>query len=185
MPETTRRSGRPRERAVGFDAGPARAGGTTRTRGPPHREPSRVGGAGGVRRRGRPDPTATHAGVTRRSGSPHASVARYRERGDGRRRRHRWLHLRQSTRCDLRVDLGTLSSADVMLDGASPPQPDAASIELLVIERECASGKPATGRVRLVDSPGRPMNCASSSASRRRTTAGAAKAIRRRRSPSI
>ncbi|MGI5489410.1 hypothetical protein [Microtetraspora malaysiensis] len=60
-------------------------------------------------------------------------------------------HMRASSRCDLRRDLGELGVADVTLDPAAPPPgPDARRISVLVHERECASGQRADGRIRLV-----------------------------------
>ncbi|MFF3670733.1 hypothetical protein [Microtetraspora malaysiensis] len=60
-------------------------------------------------------------------------------------------HLRASSHCDLRRDLGELGVADVTLDPAAPPPgPDSRRISVLVHERECASGRRADGRIRLL-----------------------------------
>ncbi|WP_214103050.1 hypothetical protein [Acrocarpospora catenulata] len=60
-------------------------------------------------------------------------------------------HMRASTRCNLYYDLGSLSPADVQLDPATPPAPDSRRISLLITEHECASGKPADGRIQLAE----------------------------------
>ncbi|MBT2229824.1 hypothetical protein [Nonomuraea sp. NEAU-A123] len=60
-------------------------------------------------------------------------------------------HMRASSHCDLRKDLGGLRVADVTLDPVVPPGRDARKIRVLVTERGCASGQRADGRVRLID----------------------------------
>lgn len=61
-------------------------------------------------------------------------------------------HMKTSSRCDLRKDLGALDIADVTLDPAVPPPgKDARKIHVLVNERECASGQRADGRVHLIE----------------------------------
>ncbi|WP_155345936.1 hypothetical protein [Acrocarpospora pleiomorpha] len=57
-------------------------------------------------------------------------------------------HLRSSRRCDLRRVMDGLGVADVALDPARPAT--GTGVHLLVTERACASGQPATGRVRVV-----------------------------------
>lgn len=60
-----------------------------------------------------------------------------------------WL-LTSSSRCAQRlVTDGDLGDADLAL--AEAPSPDATSIDLLVVERACASGQSAEGRVELVE----------------------------------
>lgn len=51
--------------------------------------------------------------------------------------------------CALRYDLGDLGDAIVALDPDNPPDPDSSQVHLLVTEIDCASGKPADGRVTL------------------------------------
>ncbi len=61
-------------------------------------------------------------------------------------------HMRASSRCDLRRDLGDLGVADVSLDpAASPPGRDSRQIAVLGTERECANGRRADGRIRVAD----------------------------------
>jgi hypothetical protein len=60
-------------------------------------------------------------------------------------------HLRTSSWCDLRRDLGRLGSTDLALDPEALPREEATSVALLVTERACASGEPATGRIEVVD----------------------------------
>jgi len=57
--------------------------------------------------------------------------------------------LTQESLCALRRDLGELDLADVELDPAHPPRAGDEEIHLLVTERACNSGLPATGRVEL------------------------------------
>lgn len=59
-------------------------------------------------------------------------------------------HLRSFGSCDLKRDLGDLP-VDVLLDPATPATPGAERVALLVIERACASGRPATDRIRAVE----------------------------------
>ncbi|GAB3163214.1 hypothetical protein GCM10027059_17290 [Myceligenerans halotolerans] len=49
--------------------------------------------------------------------------------------------------CALRYDMGGLGDAIVALDPDNPPDPDATTVDLLVTEMACASGKPADGRI--------------------------------------
>lgn len=51
--------------------------------------------------------------------------------------------------CTPRLDLGSLGPADLAL--AEPPSPEARQIELEVYERVCAGGRPADGRVEIVE----------------------------------
>ncbi|MFJ2030138.1 hypothetical protein [Streptosporangium sp. NPDC087985] len=61
-------------------------------------------------------------------------------------------HMRASSRCDLRRDLGDAGTADVALDPAAPPPGrDSRQVAVLVHERDCADGRRADGRVRLID----------------------------------
>ena len=59
-------------------------------------------------------------------------------------------YVMKHTVCSLRVDLGGLTAAEVQLDPATPPDANAREIALLVTERECNSGKDATGRIEVV-----------------------------------
>ena len=59
--------------------------------------------------------------------------------------------LRSSTRCELRRQAPGMNTATTILDPAAPPPgPDTTRIPVLVTEVDCASGEPATGRVRLI-----------------------------------
>lgn len=51
--------------------------------------------------------------------------------------------------CALRYDLGDLGDAIVALDPDNPPDAASSQVHLLITEIECASGKPADGRVTL------------------------------------
>lgn len=51
--------------------------------------------------------------------------------------------------CTPRLDLAPLGPAEVVL--AEPPSPEARQIELEVYERACAGGRPADGRVEIVE----------------------------------
>ncbi|MCD2441538.1 hypothetical protein LQ757_04520 [Agromyces sp. SYSU K20354] len=53
--------------------------------------------------------------------------------------------------CALTISLGDLIQADVVLDPDARPEPDDDAVALLVTERACNSGEPATGRVELVE----------------------------------
>lgn len=59
-------------------------------------------------------------------------------------------YVMKHTVCSLRVDLGGLTVAEVQLDPATPPDPNAREIALLVTERECNSGQDASGRIEVV-----------------------------------
>ncbi|TDC50843.1 hypothetical protein E1212_13940 [Jiangella ureilytica] len=51
--------------------------------------------------------------------------------------------------CALRAELAGLGPATVLLDPAALPAADDTTLSLLVVEQACASGQPATGRVRV------------------------------------
>ena len=59
-------------------------------------------------------------------------------------------YVTQHTLCSLRVSLGSLTAADVVLDAATPVDPGSREVALLVTERECNSGQDAAGRIRVV-----------------------------------
>lgn len=60
-------------------------------------------------------------------------------------------HLRSMGTCDLQRQLDDLAPADLLLDPAAPPSPDSEELALLVVERACASGQPADGRIEIVE----------------------------------
>ncbi|MGM7696528.1 hypothetical protein [Microbacterium sp. A84] len=61
----------------------------------------------------------------------------------------RWM-LTSSASCALAIDPAPLTPAEVNLDRAALPVPDATELALLVTERACNSGMDAAGRVELI-----------------------------------
>lgn len=68
------------------------------------------------------------------------------EPGDGEADADGWM-VTSAGPCTLRADLDGLGAATVLLDPDAPPSEDDTSLSLWVVERACASGQPATGRV--------------------------------------
>jgi len=66
--------------------------------------------------------------------------------GDGEADAEGWM-MTSAGPCTLRAELDGLGAATVVLDPEAPPSADDTSVSLWVVERACASGRPATDRV--------------------------------------
>lgn len=73
-------------------------------------------------------------------------VERLGQPGDGEADADGWMTTSAGP-CTLRAELDGLGAATVVLDPEAPPAEDDTSLSLWVVERACASGRPATDRV--------------------------------------